>query len=229
LVDYLGQEEMVLEKQGAATIRCAGVNRISYSVAYTHYTSIATNFTERENGGFYMTKIQNDGIYYLGTDGKKKTATSFSISQSKSEITNSDITFAFDTNYFNPMGKTNQNGLDGAKKTFIAMATGPATYLSGSPDGKSAKNNQSISHNGDIHSYYVSDPGASGWNQATWPGHGVVRGNITTGTFKISMNDGAFKNTLKEFSSRAAFAGGLLTVVADGGLNIISSKANTSE
>jgi hypothetical protein len=158
-----------------------------------------------------------------------QTATSFSLKQSKSDITNSHVGFAFDGAYYNPMGRTTQFGSDGAKKTFIALATGDAVYLVGSPDGKS-KGTSTASHDGDVHSYYISDPTAKIWNQASWPGHGVVNGKITTGTFSYSFNTGAFKNSYGGAGSIARFLpGAKQTIVAHGGLNVISSKDNVSE
>ena len=210
------------------TANCAAVNKNSYNVSYTHLTRAQT-LTTGIGGGFQVTLQKSEGLYYLDSKGSMQTATSFSLKQSKSDIALSHVTFAFDGAYHNPMGRTTQFGSDGAKKTFIALATGDAVYLVGSPDGKS-KGTATASHDGDIHSYYISDPTAKIWNQASWPGHGVVNGKITTGTFSFSFNSGAFANSYGEGGGVARFSpGAKQTIVADGGLNIISSKANVSE
>jgi hypothetical protein len=209
---------------------CAIVNKMKYDVAYTHLTCAQTLTTEFQDGGFQVTLQKSEGLYYLDSKGSVKTATSFSLSQSKSDIALSHVNFAFSGAYYNPMGRTTQFGSDGAKKTFIALATGDAVYLVGSPDGKS-KGTATASHDGDVHSYYISDPDAkSVWNQASWPGHGVVNGKITTGTFSFSFNPGAFANSYGGEGNVARFSpGAKQTIVADGGLNIISSKVNASE
>jgi hypothetical protein len=211
------------------TGNCAAVDKMSYDVAYTHLT-IAQTATTGIGGGFLATAQKSEGLYYLDSKGSVKTATSYSLKQSKSDITDSHVYFAFNGAYYNPMGKTTQFGSDGAKKTFIALATGDATYLVGSPDGKSKGNNSTVSHDGDVHSYYISDPTAKIWNQASWPGHGVVNGKITTGTFSFSFNTGAFANTYVGGGGEGRFSpGAKQTIVADGGLVLISSKGNASE
>jgi hypothetical protein len=209
---------------------CAIVNKMKYDVAYTHLTCAQTLTTEIGGSGFHATLQKSEGLYFLDSKGSMQTATSFSLSQSKSDIALSHVNFAFSGANYNPMGRTTQFGSDGAKKTFIALATGDATYLVGSPDGKSKKSNETTSHDGDVHSYYISDPTAKIWNQASWPGHGVVNGKITTGTFSFSFNTGAFANSYGGGGGVARFSpGAKQTIVADGGLNIISSKANISE
>jgi hypothetical protein len=202
---------------------------MKYDVAYTHLTCAQT-LTTSIGGGFQVTLQKSEGLYFLDSKGSMQTATSFSLKQSKSDIAASHVGFAFSGAYYNPMGKTTQFGSDGAKKTFIALATGDAVYLVGSPDGKS-KGSATASHDGDIHSYYISDPDAkSVWNQASWPGHGVVNGKITTGTFSFSFNTGAFANSYGGAGSIARFSpGAKQTIVAHGGLNIISSKSDVSE
>jgi hypothetical protein len=208
---------------------CSITYKYSYQAEYTHYTSAQTLTTEM-NGGFQATLQKSEGLYYLDSKGSMQTATSFSLKQSKSDITNSHVSFAFSGVYYNPIGRTTQFGSDGAKKTFIALATGDAVYLVGSPDGKS-KGTATASHDGDVHSYYISDPDAkSAWNQASWPGHGVVNGKITTGTFSFSFMTGAFANSYGENGTLARFLpGAKQTIVANGGLNVISSKGNASE
>jgi hypothetical protein len=210
---------------------CAIVNIMKYDVAYTHLTCAQTLTTGIGNLGFHATLQKSEGLYFLDSKGSIQTATSFSLKQSKSDIALSHVNFAFSGAYYNPMGRTTQFGSDGAKKTFIALATGDAVYLVGSPDGKSKANSSTTSHDGDVHSYYISDPDAkSAWNQASWPGHGVVNGKITTGTFSFSFNTGAFANSYSGGGGVARFSLGVKqTIVADGGLNIISSKGNVSE
>jgi hypothetical protein len=214
----------------ARTGNCKIADQYTYDVAYTHLTRAQTLTTGIGGLGFHATLQKSEGLYYLDSKGSMQTATSFSLKQSKSDITNSHVRFAFSGAYYNPMGRTTQFGSDGAKKTFIALATGDAVYLVGSPDGKS-KGTATASHDGDVHSYYISDPDAkSVWNQASWPGHGVVNGKITTGTFSFSFNTGAFANSYGGGGGVARFSpGAKQTIVADGGLNIISSKANVSE
>ena len=208
---------------------CSITYKYSYAAEYTHYTS-AQSLATAMNGGFHQTIQKSEGLYYLDSKGSVKTATSYSLKQSKSDIADSHVTFAFYGPYYNPMGKTTQFGSDGAKKTFIALATGDAVYLVGSPDGKT-KGTATASHDGDVHSYYISDPDATKiWNQASWPGHGVVNGKITTGTFSFSFNTGAFANSYGESGTLARFLPGAnQTIVANGGLNVISSKGNASE
>ena len=208
---------------------CAIVDKMSYDVSYTHLT-IAQTAVTGIGGGFFATVQKSEGLYYLDSKGSVKTATSYSLKQSKSDIKDSHVYFAFNGAYYNPMGKTTQFGSDGAEKTFIALATGDATYLVGSPDGKSKGNNSTVSHDGDVHSYYISVPTAKIWNQASWPGHGVVNGKITTGTFSFSFNSGAFANTYVGGGGGGRFSpGAKQTIVADGGLVLISSKGNASE
>ena len=215
---------------------CSGVSKMSYDVSVTHHTIAETETTPIGGKGFAATLQKSEGLYYLDSKGSVKTATSYSLKQSKSDIADSHVYFAFTGGayyngaYYNPMGKTTQFGSDGAKKTFIALATGDATYLVGSPDGKSKKSNSTVSHDGDVHSYYISDPDAKIWNQASWPGHGVVNGKITTGTFSFSFNTGAFANSYAGNGNPArVLLGAKQTIVAHGGLNLISSKDNVSE
>jgi hypothetical protein len=221
-------ENEQIERQGD----CAQVGQVSYEVSYNHVTRAQTLTTgiAFEDGGFQVTLQKDEGLYFWDYSKKSmQTATSFSLKQSNSDIENSHATFAFDGAYYNPMGRTTQFGSDGAKKTFIALATGDAVYLVGSPNGKS-KGTATASHDGDVHSYYISDPTAKIWNQASWPGHGVVNGKITTGTFSYSFNTGAFKNSYGAEGSLARFlAGAKQTIVAHGGLNVISSKEKVSE
>lgn len=224
--------EKQLQNQINRNGECAVVNSMSLDVAYTHYTRAQTLTTGIgfQDGGFQVTLQKSEGLYFLDSKGSMQTATSFSLKQSKSDIANSHVGFAFSGVYYNPMGRTTQFGSDGAKKTFIALATGDAVYLVGSPDGKT-KGTATASHDGDVHSYYISDPDAKKiWNQASWPGHGVVNGKITTGTFSFSFNTGAFANRYGENGSIARFLpGAKQTIVAHGGLNVISSKDNVSE
>jgi len=211
---------------------CGLADQYSYDVSYTHLTCVQT-LTTRIGGGFQMTARKFEGLYFLDSTGGMRTATSFILKQSKSDIALSHVNFAFSGAYYNPMGRTTQFGSDGAKKTFIALATANATYIVGSPDGKSkSTGSQTASHDGDLHSYYISDPDVNNkaWNQASWPGHGVVRGKITTGTFSFSFRTGFFANSYGGGGSVARFSpGAKQTIVADGGLNIISSKAIASE
>ena len=221
-----------LQNQIQRNGQCAYVNKMSLDVAYTHFTRAQTLTTEIggfPGGAFQATLQKSEGLYFLDSKGSMQTATSFSLNQSKSDITNSHVGFAFAGVYYNPMGRATQFGSDGAKKTFIALATGDAVYLVGSPDGKS-KGAATASHDGDVHSYYISDPDAKIWNQASWPGHGVVNGKITTGTFSFSLNTGAFANSYVENGNATrVLLGAKQTIVAHGGLNLISSKGNVSE
>ena len=227
--------QTVISRKG----NCGIVNQMNLDVSYFHFTRAQTLTTGIgfQDTGFQVTLQKSEGLYFLDSKGSMQTATSYSLKQSKSDITDSQVTFAFadkyyeggSSAYYNPMGKTTQFGSDGAKKTFIALATGDATYLVGSPDGKS-KGTATASHDGDVHSYYISDPAATIWNQASWPGHGVVNGKITTGTFSFSFNTGAFANSYGGAGSLVRFlAGAQQTIVAHGGLNLISSKNNVSE
>lgn len=229
LVEYSASE---LKNKIIRSTSCSIINQTKASFSYTHRTAVSTDYTKFYNNISY-TLNTSEGIYFV-SKGSISTATSFSLSQSKSGIASSDIMFGFDffNYYWNPLGKTAQTGSDGSKKTFIALATGPATYLIGSPDGKTAKGNSSTSHDGDVHSYYISDPNQKNWNRASWPGHGVVEGKITTGTFSLSFSAGEFDNSYNGTAGFLRYApkgGAKLTAVVPGGLNLISSKSSPAE
>lgn len=190
------------------------------------YLMITETQTGVFHGKVFSSREWENGILYT-TSGKQSLsfASTFSIMQKESFLTNKHVFFAFNDVTYNPMAGRTTMFSDAGKTTYIALATGPDTRAKGHP--------------GDIHSYMISDPAAykKTWEQASWPGYGVLRGQISTGTFKLSFVQGAA--TQKYAGLHSGYVGLAnnpndprkikVTLAADGGLNLIRSKGNISD
>lgn len=189
---------------------------------YTHCFYEAST-TYGFHGDIFVKGEYETGFRYIDSLGNTKFGKTFSVEQGKNSIIqNSNLAFAFAGDAYTPFAGKTTMFPSGGKTTFIALATGPDTR-------------DKYSHEGDVHSVLISaSSGKKQWKKASWPGYGVFRGVITTDTFRLS-----FEPATKISENTWGKAAGVIfppsckklkaSIYADGGLNIISSKAKPSD
>ena len=216
------QPDETITQVGNGTTQCSQQLYFSYRQQITRPV-VEKTITHAFQNSIFKSYEHETGILYEGTDGKLSFGSTFEIKQKGAFLDSSQVGFAFDGATYSPFGGKTKLFSSGGKTTFIALATGPDTR-----DGKS--------HNGEIHSFLVSDQNgySNKWEQASWPGYGVFRGNISTETFSISFKSPK-RMTLAEWGESAGVIfqpkhkAAKFTIFADGGLNLISSKNSPSE
>jgi len=194
----------------------------AFDQKYTHCFYEAST-TYGFHGDIFVKGEYETGFRYIDSLGNTKFGKTFSVKQGKNSIIqNSNLAFAFAGDAYTPFAGKTTMFPSGGKTTFIALATGPDTR-------------DKYSHEGDVHSVLISaSSGKKQWEKASWPGYGVFRGVITTDTFRLS-----FEPATKISENGWGKAAGVIfppsckklkaSIYADGGLNIISSKAKPSD